>query len=58
MLNSESKCPAEFFEPIHSFFDHIQAGRIAQPDGSVVSEGDSWNDRDVCLTKEAIGEIL
>ena len=53
-----SKRSAEFFEPVHPFLNHVQACRIAQADGSVVSEGDPRDHRHIRLAEQPIGKVL
>ena len=41
-----------------ALFDDVDAGGVAEPDGAIVAEGGSGNDRDIGFAQQAIGEIL
>ena len=53
-----SQRPAKILEAIQSLFDDVDTGGVTEPDGAIVTESSSRNDRDVGFTQQAIGEIL
>src|ERR1043166_3442922 len=50
--------PAKILKAVQSLFDYDDAGGVAEPDRTIVTERSSRNDRDVGFTQQAIGEIL
>ena len=50
--------PAKVLEAVQTFFDHVDARGVAEPDGAVVTEGGSRNDGDVRFAQQTISEIL
>src|SRR2546421_11446031 len=53
-----SQRATEILEPIETFFNDVDAGGVAKPNGSIVAEGRSWNYRHVCLAQQPVGKIL
>src|SRR6516225_5773081 len=53
-----SERAAKVLEAIQTFFDYVEAGGVAEPDGAVVAEGGSRNYGDAGFTKQTVGEIL
>ena len=49
---------AKILETVQTFFDHVDARSVTEPDGAVVTEGGSGNDGDVRFAQQTIGEIL
>src|SRR5580765_2512478 len=56
--DDRSQCPAKVLEAVQTFFDHVEAGGVAEPDSPVVAEGSSRNYGDAGFTKQTVGEIL
>src|SRR6476646_2851174 len=50
--------PAKVLEAVQTFFDYVQAGGVAEPDGAVVTEGSSRNYGNAGFTQQTVGEIL
>src|SRR2546430_17349805 len=57
-ISNSSERAAKILEPIQAFFDHVDAGGVAEADGAIVSKRRTWHDRDVRLAQQTIGEIL
>src|SRR5436189_3007830 len=53
-----SQRPANILEAIQSLFDDVDTCGVTEPDGAIVTESSSRNDRDVGFTQQAVGEIL
>ena len=49
---------AEILETVQTFFDHVDARGLTEPDGAVVTEGGSGNDSDIGFAQQTIGKIL
>ncbi len=45
-------------QPIETFFDDVDAGRVAEPDGAIITKGRARHDGHVCLAEQSIGKIL
>src|SRR5438045_850112 len=56
--NLKLQCATEILEPIETFFDDVDAGRVAQANGAVIAESGARDHRDVRFAQEAVGEIL
>jgi len=53
-----SERSAKILEAVQTFFDHVDARSVTEPDGAVVTEGGSRNDGDVRLLSKRSSEIL
>src|SRR5882724_11308111 len=53
-----SERSAKILEAVQTFFDHVDARSVTEPDGAVVTEGGSRNDGDVRFAQQTISEIL
>jgi hypothetical protein len=42
-----SERAAKILEPVQTFFDHVDARGVAEPDSAVITESGSGNDGDV-----------
>src|SRR2546430_13073367 len=49
--DDRSQCPAKVLEAVQTFFDHVEAGSVAEQDSPIVAEGSSRNDGDAGFTK-------
>jgi len=45
-------------ETIETFFDYVDAGGVAESDGSIVAKSGSRDDRDVGFAQKTISEVL
>src|ERR1700730_2361013 len=49
---------AKILEAIETFFDDVDARRVAQANGRIIVEIVPRNNVDICLTQKAVGKIL
>src|SRR5262245_23252547 len=50
--------PAKVLEAVQTFFDHVKARRVAEPDGAIVTESSARYDGDIGFAQQTVGEIL
>src|SRR5258708_34150060 len=55
---SPSERPAKVLEAVQTFFDHVKARRVTEPNGAIIAEGSSRHDGDIGFTQQTVGEIL
>src|SRR6476620_9000327 len=50
--------PAKVLEAVQTFFDHVKARRVTEPDGAIVAKGGARHDSDIGFAQQTVGEIL
>src|SRR5258705_9149251 len=53
-----SERPAKVLEAVQTFFDHVKARRVTEPNGAIIAEGSTRHDGDIGFTQQTVGEIL
>jgi predicted ATP-grasp superfamily ATP-dependent carboligase len=57
-IRNRSERPAKVLETVETFFDDVDARGVTKPDGAVVAKSSAWDDGDVRLAQQTVGEIL
>ena len=55
---SPSERPAKILEAVQTFFDHVKARRVTEPNGTIIAEGSTRHDGDIGFAQQTVSEIL
>ena len=56
--DDSSERPTKVLEAVQTFFDHVKARRVTEPDGTIVAKGGARYYGDVGFAQQTVSEIL
>ena len=56
--DDSSERPTKVLEAVQTFFDHVKARRVTEPNGTIIAEGSTRHDGDVGFAQQTVSEIL
>ena len=58
ICNLQLQRSAEILQPIETFFDDVDAGRVTEANSAIIAKGRAGHDRHIRFAEQAVGEIL
>src|SRR5437868_11430614 len=56
--NLQLQRSTEILQPIETFFDDVDAGRVAETNGAIVTKGSAGDHRHICFAEQTVGKIF